>query len=385
VFRFLVFVLKNLGRNRLRTTLTGLAVVVLMAIYTFAGTVTDKVNQMVAAHSSQVRLIVRERWTTPSHLPIRYVRELAGLDGVEDWTVWHAYAGFFDDAGNAGAGFATRMDNFREMHPEMDRLDPAALEAISRCRNGALVGRWILDHMHWQVGQKYILKSFTHPGKDLEFEIVGELPSEIWARCFFFREDYFQEAVADKETVNVVWLRASDVQTSKRLAAQIEERFSKRRVQVRVETEAAGVGRLLERTEAVVNIVNFVVVVLLVDMVLVLSNSINMTVRERRQEMAILKVLGFPPSFIVAMVVGEALAVGLVGGMLGAALAFGVSELNLAGRLPFSESFLLEFPVPAKFVWHGSVVGALVGFLGSILPAWRAQKVKAAEVFANPG
>lgn len=385
MLRFVVFALKNLCRNRLRTTLTGLGVVVLMAIYTIAGTVTDKVNRMVSAHSSQVRLIVRERWTVPSRLPVRYVRTLANLDGVEDWTVWHLYAGVLDDVGNVAAGFATRMDNFREMHPETEQLDPAVLEAMQRCRNGALVGRWILDHMGWRVGQKCTFRSFTHPGKDLEFEIVGQLPSEIWDRCFFFREDYFQEGLADKETVNVVWLRVRDVETAERLAAQIEQDFSRRRDQVRVETEAAGVGRLVGRTKAVVNIVNFVVAVLLVDMVVLLSNSISMTVRERRQEMAILKILGFQPSFITAMVVGEALVVSVAAGVLGAAAAFALSELNLSGRLPFSDRFLLEFPVPAKFVWHGALVGAAVGFLGSALPAWRVQRVRAVEALASPG
>ncbi len=385
VFRFAVFVLKNLGRNRLRTTLTGLAVVVLMVIYTGAGAVTDKVNQMIAAHSSEVRLIVRERWTTPSRLPIRYVHELTGLDGVEDWTVWHVCGGLLDDAGHVAAGFATRMDNLRQMHPGMDDLDPALIEAMRRRRNGVLVGRWILDQTGWRVGQRCTLKSFTHPGKDLQFVIVGQLPSEIWARCFFFRDDYFQDSVADQQTVNVIWLRVGDVETGKRLAAEIEQTYSKHRVQVRVETEAAGVSRLLGQTKTVVNIVNFVVTVLLIDMVIVLSNSINMTVRERRQEMAILKTLGYQPSFIVALVVGEALAVGAVSGVLGAALAYGFSELSLAGCLPFTARLVVDFPVPVRFVWHGLVVGALVGFLGSALPAWRAQRVKAVEAFANPG
>ena len=82
MLRFVVFVLKNLGRNKLRTTLTGMAVVVLVAIYTIASTVTDKVNEAVEAHSSEVRLILREKWTIPSRLPIRYVPELASLDAA---------------------------------------------------------------------------------------------------------------------------------------------------------------------------------------------------------------------------------------------------------------------------------------------------------------
>ena len=87
----------------------------------------------------------------------------------------------------------------------------------------------------------------------------------------------------------------------------------------------------------------------------------------------------------MAMVVGEALVVSVAAGVLGAAAAFAFSELNLSGRLPFSDRFLLEFPVPAKFVWHGALVGAAVGFLGSALPAWRAQRVRAVEALASPG
>ncbi len=384
MLRLAAFVLKNLGRNKLRTSLTALAVMVLMLIYSIAGTVTNKVGRMVAGHSSQERLIVREKWTTPSRMPIRYVRELANFDGVEDWTVWHIYGGKLD-AGHFGAGFATHMENFRDMHSEMEDLDPKLIEAMGRCRNGVLLGRWIMDQMRWHVGQKITFESLTHLGKDLEFEIIGQLPSEIWSRCFFFRQDYFQEGVGDKETVNIVWLSVRDVQTGRRLAVEIEEAFANRPDQLRVETEAAGVGRIFEQRATVVNVINFVVAVLLVDMAIVLSNSISMTVRERRKEMAILKALGFQPSFILAMVIGEAVVVGAVSGMAGAGLAFGFSELNLAGYLPFTESFLLEFPVPAKFVWHGLALGTLIGFLGSALPAWGAKKVKAVEAFADAG
>ena len=53
MLKFIGLFLKNLGRNKVRTGLTAMAVIVLVAIYTLATTVTDTINQMLAAHSSQ--------------------------------------------------------------------------------------------------------------------------------------------------------------------------------------------------------------------------------------------------------------------------------------------------------------------------------------------
>jgi len=385
MLKFIGLFLKNLGRNKVRTGLTAMAVIVLVAIYTLATTVTDTINQMLAAHSSQSRLIVREKWIMPSQFPIRYVSKIAEVEGVDDWTAWHFYAGYVDDAGHAGAGLATRMDNLREMHPGLDDLDPALIEAVEADKTGALVGQWIMNQLDARVGQKFTVRSFTHLGEDLEFKIVGVLPSDIWARNFFFREDYYQEALGEKDHVNIVWLRTADEKTGRRVAAEVEQLFENAPAKLRVETESAGVGRFLGRTSTVVHLINMVVAILLIDMVVVLSNSINMTVRERRREMAILKILGFQPRFILLMIVGEAVTVGALGGLFGAGLAWGASVLNLAGYFPMRIDFLLQFPIPARFLLHGFVVGALVGFLGSIIPAWNARKVQVVEAFSNVG
>jgi len=383
--KLLGLLLKNLGRNKLRTTLTALAVVVLVAIYTFASTVTDKINQMVAAHSSHTRLIVREKWVMPSRFPIRYMAKIDQAAGVDDWTVWHFYGGYLDDAGHAGAGIATRMDNLRDMHPGMEELDADLLAAMDENKQGVLMGRGLMDQMKWDVGQKFTCLSFTHLGKDLEFQIVGELPSDLWSNNFFFRQDYYQEATGDRESVNVAWVRVANSEVGKRVAAEIEKLFANSHDKLRVETESAGVGRFMGRTSTIVSIINFVVTILLVDMIVVLSNSISMTVRERRKEMAILKILGFSPAFILTMIIGEAMTVGMFGGLLGSSLAYGASVLNAARQLPWQIDFLLQFPIPVKFIVHGLVVGAGVGFLGSAVPAWSAQKVQVVEAFSHAG
>jgi putative ABC transport system permease protein len=117
------------------------------------------------------------------------------------------------------------------------------------------------------------------------------------------------------------------------------------------------------------------------DMIVILSNSISSPTRERRVEMAVLKVLGFQPAHIMALVIGEAMLVGGLSGGLGGSLTYAISALNAHGALNIG--FLTQFPVAAAIVPFGVFMGAIVGLAGSVIPALNARKVKVSDVFAN--
>jgi len=93
------------------------------------------VDRMVQAGGSQSRLMVTERWVAPSRIPTRYVPALARLNGVEDWTTWSTYPGYFAESRQVSQqafGVATRPDNLVAMHPGLSGLDPAAAQALTR-------------------------------------------------------------------------------------------------------------------------------------------------------------------------------------------------------------------------------------------------------------
>lgn len=304
----------------------------------------------------------------PSKLPNRYVQLIAAVPGVEDWTVWNNYFGFLDDTGRLdrrGIGIATRMDNLRKMHPDLDNLDPAVLEEMKREKTGVLMGSAIMSTMDWHVGQRFTVKGMNYPGSNLQFKIIGVLPPGRWSHNFFFRQDYFQEGTGEKSRMNSVWLRVRDPATGSRVAAEIEKMFDKSEAEVLVETESAGVARLASRSQSIVTIINMVASILLIDMLVILSNSISISTRERRREMAVFKVLGFQPGFIMAMVIGEAMLVGAIGGGLGALLAFLLSSIHLPLALPQ----VLQLSVTADAIPMGLLLGAAAGFIGSIFPA----------------
>jgi putative ABC transport system permease protein len=388
VLKFLILILKNLGRNKLRTTLTALAVTVMVTICAEMMTIITSVKQHVEAEASQSKLLVSERWVFPSRVPARYIPTLTRLEGVVDWTTWNMYGGFFDESrqrSRQGFGLATRPDNLISMHTGLEKLDPAAVEALRREKTGAIMSADIMQQMGWTIGQQFTVLSSSHPDKNLRFKIVGVLPAGDYSRNFFFREDYFEEGTGNKDSVACVWLRMRDAEAAREVASKIQEQFQKQQPELKVETESAGVARFASRGQAILSIIELVVSILVIDMVIVLSNSISVATRERKVEMAVLKVLGFEPRSIMVLVIGEATLIGALSGLFGASLAWLSSTLAVSGVVPNSgvTRIFFMFPIQSEMLLWGVLMGAFVGFSGSVIPAWNARKVKVSNVFAK--
>jgi putative ABC transport system permease protein len=121
---------------------------------------------------------------------------------------------------------------------------------------------------------------------------------------------------------------------------------------------------------------------ILVTMALVIANAISISVRERRTEMAVLKVLGFAPWQVMVLILGEALLVGCGSGLLSAGLAFAL--INLAfGGIKFPIAWFPAFQLAPQALYWGPMIGGLTALAGSLLPAWSARSVKVSEVFSK--
>jgi putative ABC transport system permease protein len=121
---------------------------------------------------------------------------------------------------------------------------------------------------------------------------------------------------------------------------------------------------------------------ILITMALVISNAISISVRERRTEMAVLKVLGYQPWQIMLLVLGEAVLVGVISGFVSAGITVVVVN-NILNGLKFPIAFFPAFFIPKAALWWGPVLGAGTAIAGSFLPAWSARTVKVSEVFSK--
>jgi len=97
---------------------------------------------------------------------------------------------------------------------------------------------------------------------------------------------------------------------------------------------------------------------------------------------AVLKVVGFTRNRILAIFVGEAIAVSLVGGLIGVSLASllirGLAESPMGGMFRTAQ-------VNGPTALVALAVAALVGLISAFLPAFRASNLNIAEGLRHLG
>jgi putative ABC transport system permease protein len=406
-------VLKNLRRNLVRTLLTTSATVVLVFMITMIWTVIYFLDVATREQSKNLKLIITERWQIPSQVPMTYAEyldptksaflpELKGLYGEKDFMTWSFYGGTMDPAKRAPENliffFAMEPDHIRTMMDDLEDLSPDLIEKMKDPRKpeAVLLGKDKLETVNGRVGTRFKLSSINYKDIDLEFEVVGVLPDGRYNQSAIMRMDYFNKAfdkyyqqhngsnhpLSDRR-LNLIWLRVPDRATFDQVGNLIENASVFKSRPVKVETASSGIGSFLDAYSDLLKGMKYLLVpAILVIMALVMANSISITVRERRTEMAVMKVLGYRPNQVLQLVLGEALLVGALSGFFAAFATYAFFNFTWGG-IPFRIAFFPVFRIPEYAILWGLAIGAGTAFLGSVLPAWSARSVKVSEVFAR--
>jgi putative ABC transport system permease protein len=425
---------KSLLRNKLRSGLTGVAIVVLVLVVTMVWTVLFFLDLITTEKSQDLKAIVTERWQIPSQMPFAYESGLArggarrpGDVVPDDAMTWQFYGGTLDPNKRTRENlifffgmdpakllkvhrtpdgkpirdltgrisYTTMMDGLDELtDDELLQLDEAC-QAMKRNKRLVIIGQERLAAMNKRVGETILVTSFNYPGVDLEVTIFAAFPKGRYDQSALVNRDYINDSLdawkqkngkphpmADK-TLNLVWVRVPDSDAFRQVADQITSSPEFLSPAVKCETASSGIASFLDAYRDLLWGMRWLLVpAILVTMSLVIANAISISVRERRAEMAVLKVLGFGPNQVLGLVLGEALLLGCSAGLLSAAAAILLVN-GVMGGVKFPIAFFPAFKVPMDALWWGPLLGGGTAFAGSILPAWSARSVKVAEVFSK--
>src|SRR5262249_42876217 len=352
--RFLLMMLKTLRRNPVRSSLTYLAAFVLVAVITIVWSALYTLERLTQEKTTDIKVVVSEKWQVLSELPWGYAAPLS--EGAssrstdvrpQDSMTWQIYLGTLDRTkqtrenqvifialdpaklpllASIFADVPTQADQ-RAGKLERSAELQAAVHAMQQNKRAVMMDRRQLGNIQKGVGDRFAVMGINFQGVDLEFEIIAAFPEGRYVAVM--NRDYLNDALDSypkthaglkhphaNKSLNRVWLQVPDREAFSRIAEQIESSGLFQDPEVRCETLSSAVVTQLDSYRDLMWGMRWLLSpAILTTMALVIANAISLGVRERRSEIAVLKVLGFRPVQILGLVLGEAVLIGALSGL----------------------------------------------------------------------
>ena len=379
-------IIRNTLRHRLRTTLTVFGMAVAILAFCLLRTVVEAWYIGVAAASPD-RLVTRSAVSLIFPLPIAYRQKILQVAGVRKAAYGNWFGGVYIDERHFFPRMAIGPEYFFNLYPEF--IIPAdQLKAFWRQRNGVIAGRKIVEEYRWKIGDPITLTGNIYPG-EWRFVLSGVYRGATKSTDetqFFFNWEYLNEKMrqtskgrADRVGWYIVQIenpiRAAEI------SMEIDAMFKNSLAETLTETEKAFQMSFVAMTEAIVIAVRVVSFVVIGVILLVLANTMAMTARERMSEYAVLKTLGFGNRFVAVLIGGESMAIAVLGGVVGIALAFPTAVVfssKLGALLPV-------FEISSETLVFSALLSGFIGMMAAIIPAWRATHVRVVEALRHIG
>src|SRR5262245_61915856 len=327
--KYLGLIRANLGRNKLRTALTGGAIMLAVALVCMLLTMPAGLDALIENIASNTRISVHNKAGIVYTMPYAFTRKVRQVDGVAAAVAFTWFGGAFEEAGRVTfPNFAVEVEHVGAVYPDYD-LDPQQLADFQRYRDGAFVGRQTMKKYGWKVGDRITLKSTVWPA-DLDLRIVGEIPNERNPMLWLNRE-YLDQALKAQGRpglgiAGVIWVRAADPNRVNSIMRTIDDMSRNSDAETACETEKSFFANFFGSMQGFITIVLIVTALVALCIVFIAANTASMAVRERAGELAVLKAIGFTRRIIFGTLLAEAVALSSVAGLLGILLTLGLTS-----------------------------------------------------------
>lgn len=381
-----VLIRKNLFRRKLRAGLMIVSILVAFAIFGVLGAFDRAFNagQELAAAD---RLVTVNKINFTQPLPIAYYNRVRAVEGVREVTHANWFGGYYQDPKNVLVVFAVEPQSYLDLFADMLDVAPDARRAFLTERTGALVGEALARKWGWKVGDHVPVPSNIFSQKNgarsWDFTIVGLIGGkkpQIDTSFMIFQYAYFDETRSfGKDTIGWMVLRTTSPAVNDRVSKAIDQMFANSSDETSTDTEKAFNEAFVAQFGNIALIVELVVGAAFVAILMIVGNTMVMSVRERTREIGVLKTLGFGGGRILRLVLGESLLLALIGGIPGLGVAaFFILFVrdSVASVVP-----KLTISLPLALVGIALMLG--LGIVTGLIPALTAMRLKIATALGR--
>jgi putative ABC transport system permease protein len=366
------FVAKSAFRNKRRSLLTVASIAFSLLLLCIMLCVWRSFYIDKGAPDSALRIMTRHKVSLANFLPIYYRDKIRSVPGVVHVVPMTWFGGTYKDEKpeNYFAQFATDPDEYFDV--AADKNMPAdELAAWKRDRAGCVVDIELARKHHWKIGDHIILQGTIFPA-DLDLNLRGVYTIDPPNSALYFQTKYLEESVGwFKDTAGFYFTRVDTPEDMPRAARAIDDMFHSTPVPTKSESEQAF---KLDFIATLGNVKAFILGIcgaVVFTTLLVCANTMAMSIRERTREVAVLRTLGFTRESILKLLLSESIAISVIGGLIGVALASGAILFMARPGIGLPVSMHMTAATAAAAM----VVAAFVGLVSGLIPSYRASNL----------
>lgn len=379
MFKYLPLLWANLGRRRLRTGLTIASIVVAFLLFSLVQALQYALVGGVEL-AGQDRLLSTHKVSIIQSLPRSYLQRAVGVAGVRAVCGFSWFGGYYQEERTQIFSYPVlNEEGFFKVYPEII-LPEDQKQAWLKDRRGVLIGRSLAQTQGWKIGDTIPLRSGiwrrTDGGNTWEVTISGITD---WAggtgstNVLYMHYDYFNEGLSyGRDQIGWIVMRLSSPALAVSVSKAVDTLFANSSTETKTSSEKAFAQGFVNQIGDIGSIVTVIVTAVLFTILVVTANTMVQSVRERTNEIAVMKTLGFTRTSVTWLVMGEALLITFIGGGLG--LLLGKLAVDAVGQALQQYFPLMTIPGEAYALAFGCML--LLGLLSGALPCIQAWQLR---------
>jgi len=374
--RYFSLAFKNSLRNRRRSILTISSVAVSLCLLGVLIAIYHALFFSQATPGQALRLVVRHKVSLAQPIPVAYEAKIRAVPGVKEVSVWNWFGGTYKDSRdrkNFFARLAVEPKPFLKIRTQMEMPEDQRKAFITE-RTGCVVSRDLAERLNLKLGNRITLTGDIYP-VTLDLKLVGIFDDPDASLTLFFNYEYLRDSLSlgRRNYISLVAVLADSPEDVPKIAKAVDDMFAESSPPTKSESEqqfalsfVSFLGNIKLFLLSICAAVTFTIL-------LVSGNTMAMSVRERIKEVGVLKTLGYTNQAILSIIIGEAISISLIGGVIGLLLA----SVLTAGVGKIGQAFVAQLhglsmtPVTAAIAL---AVALIIGFVSSFLPAWNASR-----------
>jgi putative ABC transport system permease protein len=378
MFKYLPLLWANLGRKKLRTGLTLASIIVAFLLFGLMQTLRVALTGSPELAGAD-RLMTMHKMAIIQPLPESYLNRIRAVGGVKVATSMDWFGGVFRDDRNQISTFAVEVETFFSVYPEYV-LPPGQKEAWFKDRTGTIVGKMVAERNGWKVGDTIPMRSNIWVQKDggnvWPMKVIGIYDAGNGDnQSVYFHREYLDESRGGgvgQGWIGWVVLRITDPAKADSIARTIDTQFANSSTETKTATEKAFIQSFANQMGNIGALLTGIAGAVFFTMLLVTANTMGQSIRERLNEIGVMKTLGYSNASVTGLVLGEAVLVTALGGAVGLLLAWLFSTAIGSAVAQF-------FPVlgmpPSTFALGAALI-VVLGVAAAALPCTQAAQLK---------